>query len=191
MALMLIAAVLAGGWLINVLMNPSPYQDRLEPTPQTIDQHFNQGLSYMLDKQYHLASVEWQQLLVLSNTMPEAYVNLGFSQFELGLYQAALDSFNQAMEINPYQANAYYGLAICFEKLGDIPAATGAIRSFIHLAKQDDPFVRKARSALWEWEALTTVPLSEQAPAESSELKNNPEQNLPLEKSAPIPSNEN
>ena len=159
---LLLVAVLAGGWLINVLMNQPLNQAKVEVPQQTIDQHFNQAVSYMLEKQYQLASIEWQQLLVLNNQIPEAHVNLGFSQYELGLYQSAMDSFNQAMEINPYQANAYYGLGICFEKLGDIPAATGAFRSFIHLAKkQDDPFVRKARSALWEWEEELKPPLTE------------------------------
>ena len=39
------------------------------------------------------------------------------------------------------------------EALGDMPAALGAMRSFVHLAPPDDPFVTRARSALWEWQS--------------------------------------
>ena len=171
--MLLIVAVLASGWLINVLISQPLYQAPVEVPQLTIDQHFNQAINYMQEKQYQLASFEWQQLLVLNNRMPEVHVNLGFSQYELGLYQSAMDSFNRAMELNPYQANAYYGLAICFEKLGDIPAAKGAFRSFIHLAKQDDPFVRKARSALWEWEDKVKPPLIEGEGVNSETVEKN------------------
>ena len=67
-------------------------------------------------------------------------------------YLQAQSHFTRAMELNAFQANAYYGLAICLEELGDLEGALGSMRSFIHLAKQDNPFLRKARSALWEWE---------------------------------------
>ena len=112
----------------------------------------------MSNSQYQQAVDEWNQLLLINASIPEVFANLGFSLFELNKYQAASEAFNQASNINPYQVNAYYGLAICYEKLGDISAATGAMRSYIHLAKKDDPFIRKARSALWEWESQLSKP---------------------------------
>jgi hypothetical protein len=62
------------------------------------------------------------------------------------------------MEQSAYQANAYYGLAITSEKLGDLEGAIGAMRSFLHLAdgSTDKKHLRKARAALWEWEAQLT-----------------------------------
>jgi hypothetical protein len=57
------------------------------------------------------------------------------------------------MALRPEQANAYYGLAVALEALGDRPGALGAMRSFVHLAKEGDPWVPKARAALWEWQA--------------------------------------
>lgn len=107
----------------------------------------------MLDKQYPLAALTWQRLLVISEAMPEVHANLGFSLFEMQQYLQAQSHFALALELNAYQANAYYGLAMCLEELGDLEGALGSMRSFIHLANQDDPFLRKARSALWEWES--------------------------------------
>jgi len=49
------------------------------------------------------------------------------------------------------QANAYYGLGLVYEKHNDLELARGAMRSFIHLSDESDPYVRLAQSALWEW----------------------------------------
>jgi len=49
------------------------------------------------------------------------------------------------------QANAYYGLGLVYEKYNDLELARGAMRSFIHLSDESDPYVRLAQSALWEW----------------------------------------
>ena len=158
-ALIIIAVIIGSGWIINSFVSNSQYIDDVFITQkQAVDQHFEKALVFMNNNQYQQAVDEWNQLLMINASIPEAYANRGFSLYELKRYQAASESFNQATNINPYQVNAYYGLAICFEKLGDIPAATGAMRSYIHLANKDDPFIRKARSALWEWESQLGKP---------------------------------
>jgi hypothetical protein len=43
---------------------------------------------------------------------------------------------------------------VSLEGLCDIAGATGAMRTYIHLAPADDPFLVKARAALWEWEQM-------------------------------------
>ena len=85
--------------------------------------------------------------------MPEAHVNMGYAMLGLMRFSAARDFFSGAIELRPAQANAYYGLALALDGLNDRPGALGAMRTFVHLAKPDDAFVRKARSALWEWQA--------------------------------------
>ena len=85
--------------------------------------------------------------------MPEAYVNLGFALVGLERWREAGDFFMSAATLNPEQANAYYGLAVALDARGDREGALGAMRSFVHLSAPDDPFVPKARAALWEWQA--------------------------------------
>ena len=56
------------------------------------------------------------------------------------------------MELNPRQANAYYGMALASEAMQDYEMALGAMRTYLHFAPAQDPYRAKARSALWEWE---------------------------------------
>ncbi len=83
--------------------------------------------------------------------VPEAHVNLGFAYLGLGQPEKAESAFEQALELRRQQANAYYGLGLVYESRNDLDSAGDAMRTFIHLAPEDDPFLRKARAALWEW----------------------------------------
>jgi len=110
--------------------------------------------------EYQAAMKIWHQILLLDSGIAEVKVNMGFTLYELGHFPAARDFFASAMEQNPFQANAYSGLALGSEKAGDIEAAMGAMRSYIHLAgpAEDERFIRHARSALWEWESQISSP---------------------------------
>jgi tetratricopeptide (TPR) repeat protein len=110
--------------------------------------------AYMLHaKRYDNAVTALHRVIELSPRMPEAYVNMGYALLGLKRNKAAQDFFRTAIDLNPYQGNAYWGLAETLENDGDLRAALGAMRIYIHLAKPGDPYVRRARSALWEWES--------------------------------------
>lgn len=151
--------IAAGGMLFNRLLieNNSQVITTVKSinhnTNNLIDQYFTNAIQYMQSRQYEQAVAEWHKILLLQPDIPEVQVNLGFSLFELGRYEAAREFFISTIDHYAFQANAYYGLAIASEKLGDIEAAMGAMRSYIHLAAGDETFIRKARSALWEWES--------------------------------------
>jgi tetratricopeptide (TPR) repeat protein len=71
-------------------------------------------------------------------------------------YRQAFDFFQQAVNENPNQQEAYFGLAVAAEALGNLSLAIGGMRTFLHLEKNPDPYrlkVAQARSAIWEWEA--------------------------------------
>ncbi len=127
-----------------------------------IDDRFQQALAMLHAKQYDFAIKALHRVIELAPKMPEAYVNMGYALIGKQDFKAATDFFNAAIELKPYQANAYWGLAISMEQLGELEAALGAMRTFIHLSPPNDPFLRKARSALWEWESsLKRGPLPE------------------------------
>ncbi len=114
-------------------------------------------------RQYDAALKTLHRVLELAPDMPEARVNMGYTLLGMGNYEIARDYFKSAIDLNSYQANAYWGLAVAYENLEDLPAAMGAMRTYIHLAKAGDPYVRRARSALWEWETtLARGPLPEE-----------------------------
>ncbi|HSO06802.1 MAG TPA: tetratricopeptide repeat protein [Pelomicrobium sp.] len=114
---------------------------------------FDQGVAMLHARQYEHAVVALHRVLELDPALPEAHVNLGYALIGLERYGAARDFFEGATALRPAQANAYYGLAVALEALGDVAGALGAMRTFVHLAPGDDPFRRRARAAIWEWEA--------------------------------------
>ena len=158
--LLLLVAVVIFGWLLSAWMTQSASIPLSENSIEHIsnrglDQTFNSAVRFMQQGEHEQAVKLWHRILLTNPAIPEVRVNMGFSLFELGRFETARDSFISALEQNAFQANAYYGLAITSEKLGDLEDALGAMKSYIHLAqnKEDQPFIRKAKSAVWEWES--------------------------------------
>jgi len=126
--------------------------------PQTeaerqVQERFQQAIALLHAKRYDYAITALDSVLALAPDMPEAYVNMGYAFLGLEEFGPARGAFEKALELKLDQVNAYYGLAIAFEGQGEFEAALGAMRSYIHLSTPDDPFLPKARAALWEWEA--------------------------------------
>ena len=120
---------------------------------EEFDARFNQAVMMLHARQYEHAVAALHRALELDAAVPEAHVNMGFALLGLRRHAPARDFFASAAEIAPLQANAYYGLAVALEALGDRPGALGAMRTFIHLTRADDPWLPKARAALWEWQS--------------------------------------
>ena len=118
-----------------------------------IDQRFKEAVVMLHAGRYDDAATALHRLLELAPDMPEANVNMGFAMIGLKRYDIARDFFQTAINLRPMQANAYYGLAESLEGLKDLEGALGAMRTYVHLSSNADPFVRKARAAIWEWQA--------------------------------------
>lgn len=159
-SLLLVIAIAVAGWMLNSWMtepvglpvSASSFNNGENPDSMLM---YTTAVRHMQLAEYEQALSLWHQLLLANPEIPEIKVNMGFSLFELEQFVTARDFFIAAMEQNAYQANAYYGLALTSEKLGDLEGAIGAMRSFLHLADDDieEKYLRKARAALWEWEA--------------------------------------
>jgi tetratricopeptide (TPR) repeat protein len=118
---------------------------------------FEQAVVMLHAREYDHAAAALHRVLELAPMMPEAHVNMGFAMLGLAQARAARDFFTGAIELRSTQANAYYGLALAHEADGDLPAAMGAMRAYLHLSPADDKHRAKARSALWEWETARTT----------------------------------
>lgn len=117
------------------------------------DTGFRQAVVMLHAREYEHAVTALHALLKLAPEVPEVHVNMGFALLGLGRHAEARDFFGGAVELAPMQANTYYGLAVALEALGDKAGALGAMRTFVHLTTPDDPWLPKARAALWEWQA--------------------------------------
>lgn len=133
--------------------NSAPQLHAQQAREAELKARFEQAVAMLHAKQYDYAIKALHRVLELAPKLPEAHVNMGYALLGKGEYRAAADFFNTATELRPQQANAYYGLAIAYEGQQELELALGAMRSYIHLSRADDPYLPKARAALWEWEA--------------------------------------
>lgn len=114
---------------------------------------FQQGVAMLHARQYEHAATAFHRVLALAPALPEAHVNMGFAMLGLERNRVALDFFESAADLRPMQANAYYGMAVAMEAMGDTPGALGAMQSYLHLTEANDPYRRKAEAAVWEWQS--------------------------------------
>ena len=163
--LSIITVVVMGGMVVTLARDLGPVTQAsraaveaptLPDDPNAIHEiqiRFDQGAALLHAKRYEYAATAFQRVIELAPRLPEAHVNLGFAFLGLQQYEDAGNEFNLATHLRPEQANAYWGLASAMEGLKDYEGALGAMRAYIHLSTTpNDPFVSKARSALWEWE---------------------------------------
>jgi cytochrome c oxidase subunit I len=119
---------------------------------QEIDRKFAEGVRQLAARDYQAAASALHRVLELAPQMPEAHVNMGFAMIGLQKPEMARDFFEAALSLRTAQMNAYYGLAVALEATGDLEGALGAMRTYVHRGQPDDPFIRKANAAIWEWE---------------------------------------
>jgi tetratricopeptide (TPR) repeat protein len=154
-----VAVVAAGGLLLAALPAEIGRQAPLAAAEHArqklrdeVDARFAQGVVMLHARHYDHALTAFHRVLELAPDLPEAHVNTGFALIGLQRFAAARDFFESATALRRNQVNAYYGLAVSLEGLGDLAGALGAMRTYVHLAAADDPYRRKAEAALWEWE---------------------------------------
>ena len=162
-----LAAVTGGGlvyWLperareVSVPVTMAPVQIPL-PTAAVpmysgeLHERFQQAAVMLHAGQHQYALAALQRVIELAPGLPEARVNAGYALLGLAEPRRAKEQFELAIDLRAGQANAYYGLALTLEALGDRDAALGAMRTYVHLGEEHDPYVRKARSAIWEWQS--------------------------------------
>jgi len=117
-----------------------------------VKERFDQGVVMLHARRYDEAATAFHRVLALAPEMPEAHVNMGFAMLGKEDYKLALDFFEGATELRVNQLNAYYGMALAYEGLGNIEAAAGAMKSYQHLTAPDDPFLPKVYAKLQQYE---------------------------------------
>ena len=141
----------------SIAVDPHATSGDLSGESRLVHQRFQPAVALSQQGQYEYAVQGFHEVLKDIPDLPEAHVNMGFALLGLKKFKAAQEFFDSASNIRPSQSNAYYGLAVALEGLGDFRQAVVTMRTFVHIAEQDDPFRRKAESAIWEWEATLAV----------------------------------
>ncbi|RZI42014.1 hypothetical protein EGT07_15555 [Herbaspirillum sp. HC18] len=131
----------------------NPQEHVRQKRDEEVAREFAEGVRLLSAKQYEEASSALHRVLELAPQMPEAHVNMGFAMIGLGKHEMARDFFEAAISLRSTQMNAYYGLAIALEGIGDLEGALGAMRTFAHRMDAGDPFLAKANAAIAQWES--------------------------------------
>lgn len=167
-----VAAVLLGGfWIARTPPAERPGQALATAAgggapDAELRRRFDAAVALLNAQQYAQAASALHRVIELAPRLPEAHVNLGFAM--LGLQRPALarTAFENALALKPDQANAYYGLALAHESLGDLELALGAMRSYLHLGRtENEAHLRRARAAVWEWQSQIAARRAASTPA--------------------------
>ena len=129
-----------------------------QPSGIPLDERFQTAVGLLHTRHYAPAMQSFSEIVASAPWMPEAEVNLAYALLGMERYAEAQLHFERALALNDQQLNAYYGLAITREKQGDLDTALGAMRVYVHLAEENDPHLRKAWAAIWEWETKRQIP---------------------------------
>jgi thioredoxin-like negative regulator of GroEL len=154
----ILVVILAIGLILTFLPGSAPKLGTVVKETASRDvtpfgQTFARGVEALRLGDPKSAAVAFEQARAINPHIAEAHVNLGFAYLAMERARDAATAFDRALTINPRQINAFYGLGTALDAAGDRQGAMGAMQSYAHLAAEDDPFRRKALSALWEWEA--------------------------------------
>lgn len=106
--------------------------------------------------QYLKALAAAQRMRELKPDHPASYVKAGFAFNGMGRFKDAFGPLAHAIDLDPMQADAYFGMAVVQEGLGNLEGAIGGMRTFLHVTPDPDPArlqVAQARAAIWEWES--------------------------------------
>ena len=156
MLLVALVAAIVSFWPEQQATNTATTSVAADASDDPIRRHFDFAVTQLRTGHFEQAVNGFRAVLEQAPTMPEAYVNKGFAHIELAQFDQAQQAFQIAIDLRPGQVNAYWGLAVSLEGLCDIPGAMGAMRTYVHLAEPNDPFMAKANAALWEWGQLKT-----------------------------------
>lgn len=136
-----------------LLAAPAALLPAARPAPAGLARSFADAVRLLDRRDYGAAALAWHKVLQRAPQLPEAHVNMGFTMIGLERYALARDFFGVALELNKNQNNAYFGLALALDGLGERAGALGAMRTYVHRSRGDDPYRRRAEAAIWEWQA--------------------------------------
>ena len=86
---------------------------------------------------YQEAEAVWQRILMRNSGSAEAYYNLGIAQANQQKWEAAIDSYGQAIALNPDFVQAYFNLGLAQAKLERYQSAVQSYSRVLVLAPQD------------------------------------------------------
>lgn len=111
-----------------------------------VEQRFQQGVAMLQSGEHAHALTAFHRVLQLAPDLPEGHLNMGFALLGNGDAPGAQRFFESASRLDAGLISAYYGLALAAEKQGNLEVTLGAMRTWLHLAPDDDPYRSRAEA---------------------------------------------
>jgi protein O-mannosyl-transferase len=153
------------------------FQRAAEIMPRDPWSHGNMGAYLQQQGRLQEAIAEYRTTLSLSRDrvmIALTQANLGSAYRDLGDDKDALESYNAAIDINSYQANAYFGRAVLYRKQGKLAEAIRDFSKAVELQPTADGYVRLGQAlaqAQRREEALAAIDQALKISPESAEAQ--------------------
>jgi len=116
------------------------------------------------------AMAAYQQAILTDPVNPRIRVNFGGLFYSLGNYEAAITHFQNAINLKPDYANAYYNLAAALKENEEIEKAVTAMEAVVNLVNITSADYQKAKNELEELKARLPSPTPAAVEAELETL---------------------
>ena len=122
----------------------------IQINPEKPDAILQLGMSHEMCEEYDLALMIYQKLIENSKGYLKAFEHKSTLLMKLNNYQEASKVLHELLKLNPDYYRAYYGIAICFDRLGKKADAQRYYRKFLQLKpfSQQAQFVKTRLSKL-------------------------------------------
>ncbi len=119
-------------WMLNSMVREAlvAYLKAIELEPQAPTTHYNLA-SFLATFGADLAVAEYKETLALEWEYPDAHLNLGLTYAERGQFQEAIDSYNEALKIDPKDPVAKHELATVLMDMGKPGDAIPLLRDVV------------------------------------------------------------
>jgi len=114
---------------------------------QEAEELFKSGVTSYMEGKVAEAAALFKRSITANPANPLPYVNLGFTQFDLGAINDAFTSFQQALKLQPDCALAHYGAAMVYKTRGDSASAHRHWRQYLQM-EPNGQFARLVKKEL-------------------------------------------
>jgi tetratricopeptide (TPR) repeat protein len=113
------------------------YRNALEISPTSIEALYNLGMYYQQSGQDRMAINTYSALLTVDPMYFDAHYNIACIYTDkIDSAQKGMENFNLAIRDNPSEPRGYFGRGKCYEKLGDLNAASADYKKALELDPQ-------------------------------------------------------
>ena len=102
---------------------PDPYLEQDSTIPDGAEAKYQSALAKMADKDWQAAEALFQAMIVEFPTLSGPCVNLGIAQWRQEKLEQASESFNQAIELNGLNGDAYINFGLMLREQGQFEDA--------------------------------------------------------------------